>query len=74
MRPAQGDAKPEVRGEAGADAKPKATRPRTRKATTASDAAPKTGQKARKPPRPKTAVKRVRKANETPEAGSGEKH
>jgi small subunit ribosomal protein S3 len=70
---AQGDAKPEVRGEAGADSKPKVTRPRTRKATTAGDAAPKTGTEGAEAAKPKTAVKRVRKANETPEAGSGEK-
>jgi len=71
---AQGDAKPEVSGETGADAKPKATRPRTRKATTAGEAAPKTGTEGAEAAKPKTAVKRVRKANETPEAGSGEKH
>ncbi len=70
----QGEAKPEVRGEAGADAKPKATRPRTRKATTAGDVAPKTGTEGAEAAKPKTAVKRVRKASETPEAGSGEKH
>ena len=71
---AQGDAKPAVGGEAGADAKPKATRPRTRKATTAGDAAPKTGTEGAEAARPKTTVKRVRKANETPQTGSGEKH
>ena len=70
----QGDAKPEVRGEAGPDAKPKSTRPRTRKSTTAGGAAPKAGTEGTEAAKPKTAVKRVRKANETPEAGSGEKH
>jgi len=71
---APGDAKPEVRGEAGADSKPKAPRPRARKATTAGEAAPKPGTEGSEAAKPKTTVKRVRKANETPEAGSGEKH
>jgi small subunit ribosomal protein S3 len=70
----QGDAKPEVRGEAAADAKPKSTRPRTRKSTTAGGAAPKAGTEGTEAAKPKTAVKRVRKTSETPEAGSGEKH
>jgi small subunit ribosomal protein S3 len=70
----QGDAKPEVRGEAAADAKPKSTRPRTRKSTTAGGAAPKAGTEGAEAAKPKTAVKRVRKTSETPEAGSGEKH
>ena len=68
----QGDAKPEVRSEA--DAKPKSTRPRTRKSTTAGGAAPKAGTEGTEAAKPKTAVKRVRKTSETPEAGSGEKH
>ena len=70
----QGDAKPEVRGEAAAGAKPKSTRPRTRKSTTAGGAAPKAGTEGTEAAKPKTAVKRVRKTSETPEAGSGEKH
>ena len=69
---AQGEAKPEVRGEAGVPAKPKATRPRARKAATAGEAAAKKGTEGAEPAKPKTAVKRVRKASET--AGSGEKH
>ena len=70
---AKGDAKPEVRGEAGADSKPKAPRPRARKATTAGEVAPKAATEGVEAAKPKTAVKRSRKASETPETGSGEK-
>jgi small subunit ribosomal protein S3 len=68
---APADAKPEVRGEAATDTKPKAAKPRApRKAATATDMPKTEGADAAKP---KTAVKRVRKAKETPETGSGEK-
>jgi small subunit ribosomal protein S3 len=62
----QADAKPE----AGGDAKLKAAKPRARKAATAAEAPKAEGAEAAKT---KTAVKRVRKAKETPEGGSGEK-
>jgi len=75
--PAQDGAKPEVRAKAGADAKPKAARPRARKATTAGDsapsAAPTQAAAEAEAAKSKTAVKRVRKAKETPGSGSGEK-
>ena len=74
---AEAGAKPEVRVEVGADKPKAAPRPRTRKAAPAGEAkkpeaeAPKVeGADANKP---KTAVKRVRKAKESPESGSGEK-
>ena len=73
--PAQDEAKSEVRAKAGADVKPKAARPRARKATTAGDSAPSAAptQGAAEAAKSKTAVKRVRKAKETPGSGSGEK-
>jgi len=69
---APGAAKPGFRAETGTETKPKVARPRTstRKAGTAADAPKTEGAEAAQP---KTTVKRVRKAKETPEAGSGEK-
>jgi small subunit ribosomal protein S3 len=73
--PAEVKAAPAARAEP--DAKPKAApaRARTpRKATPAAAAKPEsTAPKTEAAEKPKTAVKRVRKAKETPEAGSGEK-
>jgi small subunit ribosomal protein S3 len=65
------DAKPEVRGEAAGEAKPKTARPRARKPATTTEAPKAASDEATAP---KTTVKRARKTKEAPEGGSGEKH
>jgi len=75
---AEAGAKPEVRVEVVADKPKAAPRPRPRKAAGAAAEAKKPEAEAPKAEgtdadKPKTAVKRVRKAKESPESGSGEK-
>jgi len=75
---AEAGAKPEVRVEVGTEAKPKAApRPRARKAAPVGEARKPEAEAARTEgadaDKSKTAVKRVRKAKESPESGSGEK-
>jgi len=67
---AKSDAKPQAGTEAGGETKAKTAKPRARKPAAAADLPKTEGVVAAKPT---TTVKRVRKAKETPEAGSSDK-